>query len=92
MTNKHYEICSVSFVIRKLKIKISLVAKIVKKDSSSIPGLGRSPGEGNGNPLQYARLEKSMDKGAWCVTYSPWDFKESDITDWLTYTLTQHIY
>jgi len=64
MTNKHYEICSVSFVIRKLKIKISLVAKIVKKDSSSIPGLGRSPGEGNGNPLQYARLEKSMDKGA----------------------------
>jgi len=64
MTNEHYEICSVSFVIRKLKIKISLVAKIVKKDSSSIPGLGRSPGEGNGNPLQYARLEKSMDKGA----------------------------
>ena len=64
MTNKHYEICSVSFVIRKLKIKTSLVAQVVKKDSSSIPGLGRSPGEGNGNPLQYARLEKSMDKGA----------------------------
>ena len=34
-------------------------------DPGSIPGLGRSPGEGNGNPLQYSRLEKSMDRGAW---------------------------
>ena len=31
----------------------------------SIPGLGRSPGEGNGNPLQYACLENLMDSGAW---------------------------
>ena len=31
----------------------------------SIPGSGRSPGEGNGNPLQYSCLENSMDKGAW---------------------------
>ena len=31
----------------------------------SIPGLGRSPGEGNGNPLQYACLENPMDGGAW---------------------------
>ena len=30
-----------------------------------IPGLGRSPGEGNGNPLQYSCLENSMDRGAW---------------------------
>ena len=30
-----------------------------------IPGLGRSPGEGNGNTLQYSCLENSMDKGAW---------------------------
>jgi len=30
-----------------------------------IPGLGRSPGEGNGNPLQYSCLENPMDKGAW---------------------------
>ena len=30
-----------------------------------IPGLGRSPGEGNGNPLQYSCLENSMNKGAW---------------------------
>ena len=34
-------------------------------DLGSISGLGRSPGEGNGNPLQYSCLEKSMDKGAW---------------------------
>ena len=36
----------------------------------SISGLGRSPGEGNGNPLQYSCLESSMDRGAWWVTVS----------------------
>ena len=34
-------------------------------DLDSIPGLGRSPGEGNGNPLQYPCLENLMDRGAW---------------------------
>ena len=34
-------------------------------DLGSIPGLKRSPGEGNGNPLQYACLENAMDRGAW---------------------------
>ena len=34
-------------------------------DKGSIPGSGRSPGEGNGNPLQYSCLENSMDRGAW---------------------------
>ena len=34
-------------------------------DLGLIPGLGRSPGEGNGNPLQYSCLENSMDKEAW---------------------------
>ena len=34
-------------------------------DPGSILGLGRSPGEGNGNPLQYSCLENSMDGGAW---------------------------
>ena len=34
----------------------------------SILGLGRSPGEGNGNPLQYSCLENSMDRGAWLAT------------------------
>ena len=37
-------------------------------DTGSIPGLGRSPGEGNGNPLQYCCLENSMDGGAWWAT------------------------
>ena len=35
------------------------------RDASSIPGSGRSPGEGNGNPFQYSYLENSMDRGAW---------------------------
>ena len=34
-------------------------------DPGSIPGLGRSPGEGNGNPLQYSCLENPMDQEAW---------------------------
>ena len=37
-------------------------------DLGLIPGLGRSPGEGNGNPLQYSCLENRMDKGAWRAT------------------------
>ena len=37
-------------------------------DVSSIPGLGRYPGEGNDNPFQYPCLEDSMDEGAWQAT------------------------
>ena len=37
-------------------------------DPGSISGSGRSPGEGNGNPLQYSLLENPMDKGAWWAT------------------------
>ena len=37
-------------------------------DADSIPGSGRSPGEGNGNPLQYSCLENPMDRGAWQAT------------------------
>jgi len=37
-------------------------------DLGLIPGLGRSPGEGNGNPLQYSCLENPMDRGAWWAT------------------------
>ena len=47
-------------------------------DQGAIPGLGRSPGEGNGKPLQYSCLENSMDKGAWR------GHRESDITEQLT--------
>ena len=41
------------------------------RDVGSTPVSGRSPGVGNGNPLQYSYLEKSIDRGAWWVTYSP---------------------
>ena len=37
-------------------------------DPGSIPGSGRAPGEGGGNPLQYSCLENSMDREAWWVT------------------------
>ena len=48
-------------------------------DPGSIPGLGRSPGEGNSNPLQYTCLENPMDRGAWQATQSMGS-QESDMT------------
>ena len=39
-----------------------------ERDQGLIPGLGRSPGQGNGLPLQYSCLENSMDRGAWQAT------------------------
>ena len=48
-------------------------------DPGWISGLGRSPGEGNGNPLQDYCLEDPMDRGAW-LGYSPWGRKELDTT------------
>ena len=45
-----------------------------------IPGLGRSPGGGNGNPLQYSCLENSIDKETWWATVHGVT-KESDITE-----------
>ena len=50
-------------------------------DPGSIPGLGKSPGEGNGNPLQYSCLENPMDRSL--VGYSPWGRKELDTTEQL---------
>ena len=56
---------------------MDIVALVVKypsanagdiRDSGLIPGLGRSPGEGNGNPLQYSCLENLMDRGACWAT------------------------
>ena len=64
------------------KLNISLGASACKEsaynaqDPSSIPGLGRSPGEGNGNPLQYSCLENLMDRGAWWST--PHRLQKSD--------------
>ena len=50
------------------------------EDPGSIPGWRRSPGEGNGNPLQYSCLGDPM------ADYSPWGGKESDTTERLTHT------
>ena len=49
----------------------------------SIPGSGRSPGEGNGKPLQYPCLENPMDRGAWWAAVH--GFKELDMTEQLTF-------
>ena len=38
------------------------------RDAGSVPGLGRFPGEGNGNPLQYSYMESPIDRGAWQAT------------------------
>ena len=52
------------------------------RDLGLIPGLGRSPGEGNSYSLQYPCLENSMDRGGWWAT-NPWgvDLKKSDKTE-----------
>ena len=66
--------------------KSSQVALVVKnppasagdvREEGSIPGLGKSPGDGNGNPLQYSCLEKSHGQRN-LIGYSPCDRKESD--------------
>ena len=54
------------------------------RDTGSIPGLGRSPGGGHGNPLQYSSLENPMDRGAWRATVHGGHkegHKELDITE-----------
>ena len=49
-------------------------------DTGSIPGAGRFPGGGYGNPLQYSCLGNLMDRGDWWAMSSPWGCKESDMT------------
>ena len=51
-------------------VKNPLVNAEVARDVGWIPGLGRSPRGGNGNPLQYSCLENPMDRGAWWATKS----------------------
>ena len=61
-------------------------------DLGSIPGSGRSPGEGNGNPLQYSCLENPMDRGAWWATVHGVAKSQTRLSDFpFTFTFT-HIY
>ena len=66
--------CSWNFNLARKRNGVSQVAEQVKKqpanagDAGSIPGLERSPGEGNGSSLQYSCLGNPMDRGAWQTT------------------------
>ena len=70
----------------------SLVAQAVKASAYNvgglglIPGLGRSPREGNGNPLQYSCLESPVDSRRSLAGYGPWGRKESHTTEQLHFT------
>ena len=50
-------------------------------DAGSIPGLGRSLGEGNNNPLQYSCLENPMDRGAWLATVRGFAKSRAQLSD-----------
>ena len=58
-------------------------------DTGSIPGLGRSSGEGNGNPLQYSCLGNPMDRGAWRATAHG---VAKSRTRWSTHTQHQSLF
>ena len=70
---------NVCIVYQWLRGKESAYSAERHGDVGSIPGLGRSSGEGNGNPLQYSCLENPMDRGAWWATVHGVS-KESDTT------------
>ena len=59
-------------------------------NSGSVLGLGRSPGEENGNPLQCFFQKNPMDRKS-LVGCSPWDHKESDMTEWLSMHACHHL-
>ena len=59
-------------------------------DLGSIPRLGRSPGEGNGNPLQYPYLENPKDRGAWRATVHGVAQSRTRLSDF-TFTFTFHV-
>ena len=70
-------------------VKNPLASEGDLRDMGSIPGSGRSPEGGHGNPLQYSCLENPMDSRDWQATYTPWGRKEWDTTEQLTHTYTR---
>ena len=61
------------------------------RDLGSIPGLGRSPGVGNGNPLQCSYLENSMDRGAWWAPVHEVENSGTWLRDWTWYLGAQYV-
>ena len=69
---KYYATVTIDFLNQRLKCQLGgsngKASVYNAGDPGSIPGLGRSPGEGNGSPLQDCCLENPMDRGAWQAT------------------------
>ena len=61
------------------------------RDPGLIPGLGRSPGEGNGNPLQYSCLENPMDGGAWWAAVHGVTKSRTQLSDFTSQTKEEYI-
>ena len=65
-----------AFVVKNLSASAEDV-----RDTGLIPGLGRCPGGGRGNPLQYSCPENSTDRGTWCAIVHGWGCKELGMAD-----------
>ena len=85
MRPKHREYLGLPNLINGASQVVQVVKNVLAnagdaRDMGSLPGSGRSPGVGNGNPLQYSCLKNSMDRGAWWATVHG-VAKESDRTE-----------
>ena len=82
-----FKYVTINFIVTYLNISLGFSCGSDGKESicnvgdlGSIPGLGRSPGEGHGDPLQYSCLENLHGQRS-LAGYSPWGHKESDMTE-----------